>query len=143
MTTATPHTCPRPLCRPGQPKNTARKKPSPSSGFPLWPLSPLISYFFRNREASTVCFPSSSSESESEDVEPVSQSSSSSESSESSSSSLEKEERLSRKKMGRLTSLPADPSCRDFQEQNKSISMKQHVMSWSGPPTPERSEDLL
>lgn len=96
VTIATQHTCPRPLRWPRQRKSTSRKKQPPSRR--LWasyasrcsPMHHHFSYFLRNREASTVCFPSSSSESESEDVEPVSQSSSSSESSESSSSSLEK-----------------------------------------------------
>ena len=75
-----------------------------------------FSYFLRNLEASTVCLPSSSSESESEDVELVSQASESSESSESSSSSL-KEKKIRRKTMGRLTgvisALPADPCSKD------------------------------
>lgn len=85
-----------PSVGPDNPKTLqGRSHHPPGDCFPLWPKAPPISYFFRNREASTVCFPSSSSESESEDVEPVSQSSSSSESSESSSSSLEKEERES------------------------------------------------
>lgn len=96
-----------------------------------------FSYFLRNLEASTVCFPSSSSESESEDVELVSQASESSDSSESSSSSL-KEKKIRRKTMGRLTgaisALPADPCSKDSSEQNEWLN--QDIKSWIGPPRP-------
>ena len=108
-----------------------------SCPFPCSQMYHYFSYFLRNLEASTVCFPSSSSESESEDVELVSQASESSESSESSSSSL-KEKKIRRKTMGRLTgvisALPADPCSKDSQEQNEWLN--QDIESQTGPPRP-------